>query len=71
AYSFFTHENRVMVRDLEKLLKDKLQQQTEEGFGPTSRPVVPAAPAAPAKGERKGFFRKPRFMRRSPAPSRK
>jgi len=69
AFSFITSENRDIVRDLEKVLKDKLERKIVPGFEPARKAVAPPAPDR--LNTRRSNFRRPPQMKRQPSFSRK
>ncbi len=65
AFSFITHENREIVRDLEQVLKDKMEIRHVAGFEAPRKPAIPEAPAASTT--KRTFFRRPPQIKR-PSP---
>ena len=71
AFSFITGENRDIVRDLEKVLKDKLERRIVPGFEPVRKATIPSAPTGPKP--QRSFFRRQRqqSVKRQPSFTRR
>ncbi len=70
AYSFITTDNRDLVRDLQKLLKEKTEQRLVPGFAP-SREQPESPEVKPGSKPKRNFFRRSRLFKKSAALSRK